>query len=252
MVAASRVAPAPVPADVGIVAAIPIEVDPFLNLLQDRRRYRVERHLVHEGELDGRLIVLTITGPGQPAARRGAERLISGHRPRTLLSVGFAGALKEDLVRGQTICPLEVADPSGERIRCGPSLAGEPPEGLLLAGRLLSVGQVVRTAADKAALRRQSGADLVDMETYAVARLCVERGIRFASLRAISDEAGENLPPEILSLVGPTGGYRVGAAFGAVLKRPRSLMTLLELRDRANHVADRLATALRRLLAALA
>lgn len=249
MSAGGRTAPAPVPADVGIVAAMGIEVAPLLSLLRGRRKYAVDRHEVHEGELEGRLVVLTITGMGQAAARRGAARLIAGHRPTTVLSAGYAGALDPTLRRGDASCPTEIIDEAGGRIACAPSLAGEPPSELRLGGRLVTVDRILRSAAEKAEVRARTAADLVDMETYAVAALCAERGIRFASLRVVSDEAAEDLPPEILSLVGPTGGYRVGAAIGAILKRPRSLMTMLEMRDRAEDVSRRLAVAVRGLLA---
>jgi hypothetical protein len=81
------------------------------------------------------------------------------------------------------------------------------------------------------------------METFAVASIAVDLGLRFLALRVISDPAAETLPPEVLSLVGPTGGYRVGAAVGAILKRPASLAAMLRMRDNANESAERLAVA---------
>ncbi len=57
----------------------------------------------------------------------------------------------------------------------------------------------------------------------------------------ISDEAGADLPPEIMAIVGPTGGLRLGAAFGAIWNRPASVKDLLGLRQHATEAADRLA-----------
>ena len=60
-----------------------------------------------------------------------------------------------------------------------------------------------------------------------------------------------NLPPEVLSILGRSGGYRVGAAFGAIVKRPSSVFDLLNLREQAHRSADRLAQVLPALLAKL-
>ena len=57
----------------------------------------------------------------------------------------------------------------------------------------------------------------------------------------ISDEAGVDLPPEILAIVGPTGGLRLGATIGALWKRPSSVKDLLALRNHANEAAEKLA-----------
>jgi len=52
------------------------------------------------------------------------------------------------------------------------------------------------------------------------------------------------LPPEIASILGRSGGYRVGAALGAIWRRPSSLKDMLKLRDHAGRAADRLASVL--------
>ena len=85
-------APAPVPADVGIVMALPIEVGYLCDSLKRVRKYTAQTHSIIEGELAGKIVAVVLSGPGKAAARRGAEVLIAGHRPRWLLSAGFAGA----------------------------------------------------------------------------------------------------------------------------------------------------------------
>ena len=46
----------------------------------------------------------------------------------------------------------------------------------------------------KAALARETGAQAVDMETSAIARVCAAHGIPMLSLRAISDTAAAEIP----------------------------------------------------------
>jgi adenosylhomocysteine nucleosidase len=242
------VAPPPEPADVGIVAALPIEVAPLIARFKDTRKYSSERHSVVEGLCADRVTALIVAGPGRKAARRGAELLLAGHRPRWVVSAGFAGALDPDLKRFDVVLPDAIVEPDGTRIAID---LGLPDGAGLRAARLATVDAIVRTAADKAALRAATGAGVVDMETSAVARLCAERGVRFLAVRIVSDLAAEDLPPEVLSILGPTGGYRVGAAIGAIWKRPSSVKDLFKLREYAHEAARRLGEVVAGLLPSL-
>jgi adenosylhomocysteine nucleosidase len=234
------VAPPPAPADVGIVAAMPMEIGPLLARLKSPRKYSGERHTVIEGELSGKIVVAIIAGVGRKSARRGTQLLIGGHRPRWMISAGFGGALDPGLKRNQVVLADEVLDTDGLRLSIDVSAPAESTtKHKITAGRLLTVDKIIRTAAEKAALRHQyHQADLLDMETSAVAAVCNERGVRFLGVRVISDEAGVDLPPEILSIMGPTGSFRVGAAMGAIWRRPSSLKELLVLRDHATAAAQ--------------
>jgi adenosylhomocysteine nucleosidase len=234
--------------DVGIVAALPIEVGPFLSALRDVRKYASGRLTIQEGVLKDRLVALVVAGPGRVAAARGGNLLVAGHRPRWLVSAGFAGALSPELSRCDVLLPDEIVEPGGEIIRVDVGVNTDPGGAAVRSGRLVTMDAIVRTAAEKAALRESSGAICVDMETSAVARLAAERGLRFLGARVISDDAGADLPPEILSIVGPTGGYRVGAAVGAIWKRPSAVKEMLRLREHAHQAAERLARALRGLI----
>ncbi len=86
-----HVAPPPEPADVGIVAALSIEVAPLIAKLRDVRKYSSERQTVIEGYAGKRLVALIVSGAGLRHARRATELLLEGHRPRWIVSAGFAG-----------------------------------------------------------------------------------------------------------------------------------------------------------------
>jgi adenosylhomocysteine nucleosidase len=247
----AAVAPPPVSADVGLVAALPIEVAPLLARFRHVRKYASPRQTVVEGECGGKIVAAVVGGVGVRAAYRGAELLVAGHRPRWILSTGFGGALDPALRRNDVV----LVDRVVSEIEGEPSLEinlalSEPGSGLQ-RGSLLTVNQIIRSAAEKAALRQRHNCHVVDMETYAVAAYCASRGIRFLAVRVISDEATAELPPEVLSILGPTGGYRIGAAVGAVWKRPSSLKRLWTLREHAREAADRLARILPSLIAQL-
>jgi adenosylhomocysteine nucleosidase len=240
---AAWAAPAPVPVDVGIVAALPIEVGFLVDRLAKVRKYSGAGHAVVEGECSGKLVALVVAGMGRESARRGAQLLLDGHRPRWIVSVGFGGALSPDLKRNDVVMATEVLDLEGRRfaidVGVGVGPGGQGPR--IVPGRLLTVDRIIRTAAEKADLRGRFAADVVDMETSAVAALCSERLVKFLSIRVVSDEAAVDLPAEVASLMTRSGSYRVGAALRAIWQRPSSLKDFWALHEHAQEAADRLA-----------
>ena len=243
----SEVAPPPVPADVGIVAALPIEVAPFQARFRNIRKHTGPRFTVVEAECGGKIVALVVAGVGAKSARRGAEVLLLGHRPRWLVSTGFAGALSPELGRNDVVLATRVRteQPGDPVLDLGLDLE-ETPEGRahVRSGTLLTVDRIIRTAGEKTELHQNLQADLVDMESYPIANLCAERAVRFLAVRVISDEAAVDLPPEVLSIVGPSGSFRLGAALAALWKRPGSIKDLWSLRDHAHEAAQRLGTVL--------
>ena len=240
-------APAPVAADVGIVAALGVEVGFLSDRLKKVRRYSGPHHRVIEGEIDGRLVVLIVGGMGRDAARRSAALLIDGHRPRWIISAGFAGALDPSLKRDEVVLPSEIVDPHTPPIAVEALDLTDDGTGVFglgfRRGRLLTVDAIVRTAVEKELLRARFGADLLDMETSAVAQVCHERSVRFLSVRVISDEATTDLPKEVVTLMTRSGSYLIGSAVRAVWRRPSALKDFWALHEHAQSAADRLAEA---------
>ena len=234
------VAPAPVPADVGIVAALPLEVGDLVDRLGKVRKYQAASLSVIEGEHHDKIVAIVIAGVGRPAARRATEMLLAGHRPSWIIAAGFAGALDPALGRNDLVVPEEVIDREGRRFPVEPleaAGAGVRHD----RGRLLTVDRPILESQEKAELYRSSQADLVDMESSAVAAVCAERLVRFLAVRVISDDAQSDLPPEIATLLTRSGSYRVGAAVRAIWYRPSSLKDFWTLHERAIEAAARLA-----------
>jgi adenosylhomocysteine nucleosidase len=244
-------APAPVAADVGIVAALPIEVGDLIDRFHRIRKYQSAHGTVVEGEYAGKIVALIIAGAGRRAARRAADVLMAGHRPHWMISAGFAGALDPALDRNDLVLPHEVVDPEGGCFSVEqPTALGN---GLGPAkGRLLTVDRLILTPREKEELRRTYQADFVDMESSAVAALCQEKLVRFLALRVISDDAQSELPREIATLLTHSGSYRVGAAIRAIWQRPARLKDFWKLHERALEAAERLAKFVTRWLGDLA
>jgi adenosylhomocysteine nucleosidase len=234
------VAPAPVPADVGIVAALSLEVGVLTDGLKRIRKYQAASLPIIEGEHNGKIVAIAIAGPGRQAARRATELLIAGHRPSWIISAGFAGALDPTLNRNDLALPGEIIDLEGGQF---PVVR---PESLgagirHTSGRLLTVDRLILDSAEKADLHRTAQADLVDMESSAVAAVCGAKLIRFLAVRVISDDARTDLPREVAALLVRSGSYRVGAAVRAIWNRPSSLKDFWTLHEQALEAADRLA-----------
>ena len=141
-------------------------------------------------------------------------------------------ALNPSLARNDLVLPEAIIDTEGNRHPV------DLPEGLgarirHAKGTLLTVDHVVLKAAQKAELRATYQADLIDMESSAVAALCSESLIRFFSIRVISDDALTDLPREVASVLAHGGSYRVGAAIRAVWQRPRSIKDFWGLYENA-------------------
>jgi adenosylhomocysteine nucleosidase len=203
-----------------------------------------------------------VAGAGGEAAGRATRLLIDGHRPRVIVSAGFAGGLDPALTRGSVVSPRRSINRTG-----GPPIAvAATGQGSAAAaagnttgsasGRAdltsVSVDTVVTTAAAKRDLAAATGASLVDMETYAVATAARAAGLPCVSIRVISDDASQDLPKEIAALVQPQSGMRrLGAALAGIGRRPRAALDMWQLWEHAVVDGRTLAVAIKTFLEGL-
>ncbi|ODT99079.1 MAG: nucleoside phosphorylase [Planctomycetes bacterium SCN 63-9] len=237
-------APAPIPADVGIVAALPLELGFFVDRLKKVRKYKTAASTIIEGEFGNKVVAVVYSGAGRSAARIATQILIAGHRPNLIISAGFAGGLNPGFTRGQLIYPSEILDLDGNRFPVALLDTHEAPSDASSNLRLLTVDAIARTAAEKADLRTRFGADLVDMETSAVAEVCQSQGHGFLSIRTISDDAAAELPAEIVAMLNRSLSFQVGAAFRAIWNRPTAVKDFWTLHSNAIEASDQLAKGL--------
>lgn len=227
-------------ADLGIVYATPIELKPFLDRCERVRSYSGNGFTFHGGRFDDIRVVCVATGMGGERARQGTHALIDAHTPRWVLSAGFAGAIRPELHLRDILVPSTLLAPSQPPLTIDMKMPANPAHGLHVGG-LITMPEMVRTVAEKQSLAETSPALGVDMETYDVATVCGARHIRFMSVRVISDDLSADLPPEVLTIVGATGSLRLGAAIGALFKRPSAVQDMWRLRETALACAERLA-----------
>jgi len=129
--------------------------------------------------------VVAVGGIGERFARRAAEAAIDYAEPALLLSAGMVGAISPRLKVGDVGRIREVVDVA-TGARFSTSGGGE---------WVLATSQDVSDAAEKQALLAKFGADVVDMEAAAVAQVANQRGLEFAAVKSISDDATFIMPP---------------------------------------------------------
>jgi adenosylhomocysteine nucleosidase len=241
------------PCHVGVVVALEMES----GYLEDRLAGKIAVHghgfTVRTGGLKGRGVATIVTGHGQSAARRGAQALIAGHRPRWIISSGFAGGLSPQVARGDIVMANAVLGEQGERLAIDLQLPkSDSPNKGVHAGPLLTLDHIVRTAAEKKSLGEKHSAIAVDMESLAVAQVCQLEKQRFLAIRAITDALDDELPRDVERLLSKnTLARRFGAAAGSIVRRPSAAKDLWKLRESAITAAVRLAKFLEGVIAQL-
>jgi len=234
----------PPPCEIAVVFALGIESGGLVDLLENAVTTRYQTHVEYAGFLGGRYVVIADAGVGRDAAAQTARHLIALHHPPWIISAGFAGALHADLRRGHVLMADEVVDTTGQSLSIGLTVSRDDIEQSpsLHMGRLLTVDEIVRTRSEKERLGGEHAALACDMETLATAQVCQELQTRFLSIRIISDAVDDELPAEIEALVAQQSlAGKLGAATGAIFKRPSSVKDMWKLKEDAIKASDRLA-----------
>jgi adenosylhomocysteine nucleosidase len=185
---------------------------------------------------DGNLLVISGMGP-QRATR--AARAVLAAGAQSLLSFGLAGALDPQLRAGVVLLPQAVRDESGQvHTTYGPWRERLAAQGRVRAdievagGLLLSVAQPLTSSAGKARAWEQTGASAVDMESFAIASVAVEKRVTFAIVRVVIDTAMDTVPASIAQATGPGGEVNYARLAAGLLRTPADLAALLKLARR--------------------
>lgn len=195
-----------------------------------------QRQLAHFGGTEAErkpAVEILLTGVGRPAAERALADALQNRVPARVFSCGFAGALNPALRVGTVGFATEDA-----ALRDALLAAGAQPM------RFVTVDRVVVSAAEKAALRRETGADAAEMESAALETLCRARGVPFAIVRAISDGAEQDLPLDFNRLLRADGGLDFARLWGALARRPDTVAGLLRLHRQCRLASERVAEVL--------
>lgn len=242
------------PVEIGIVFAIETESGGTEDILQSPISIQGSGFTAVRGALAGRVVVVVRSGVGRKRAARATEALLAGHRPRLVISAGFAGALDRKLRRADVVLADEVIASDGQAVALphAVDLSRLPAPERIHVGRVLTVDRIVRLPKEKESLGREHQALAVDMESLAVVEVCRARQVPALVVRAISDTVDERIPADVERLLNQkSSAGRWGAAIGAALNRPGSVKDMLQLKENALLATDRLAKVLAAVVAQL-
>lgn len=165
-----------------IIAAFPGELKPLVHGWPHSARNGVDFWAQRDVEDEW---IAACAGAGQDAATRAFAALEDGGPIDLAFSIGWAGALRGSMAPGSAHNIAGVIDiRTGERFNCDAE-AGDV---------WLVTSPRVCDEEEKRRLASTYGAELVDMEAAAIARLAVAREIPFYCIKGVSDGLNARLP----------------------------------------------------------
>jgi len=185
---------------------------------------------------EGRGIAFSLTGVGAARTRASIQR-IAESEPEAVIMVGFSGGADPGLRvgdlhvasayygAGAALSDVIPADPD----LCASIIAaaGKSCNCVICTGPSATVEAVAGTAV-KLAAHEATGAASVNMEDYWAADAARAAGVPFASIRAVLDTAGEDLPHWI-----PENGESAVRTIGRVVSHPRRVPGLIRIARQA-------------------
>ncbi len=213
-----------------IIAAMPVELAPLIDNIQPQTVNGVDIFELPQA-------VVAVGGIGEVFARRACEVAIEYAQPKLLLSAGIVGAISPKLKVGDVGRIREVVEvATGARY---PTRGG--------GEWVLATSPDISDTAEKHELLTKFGADVVDMEAAAVAQTAKERGLEFASLKAVSDEAEFVMPP-LNRFIDASGRFATRKFLMYVALHPRWWSALGKIKNNSEIASKNLCDAVEHLL----
>jgi adenosylhomocysteine nucleosidase len=142
-------------------------------------------------ECNENIACLTI-GMGLTRAEKSMSKFLALYKPDLVLQIGVSGALHPDLKIGDYVIPHTIHAIGESGILCLDDINVTESEVEVKKGHFWSSHHIIESASEKQHIQDKTQSIAVDMESYAVAKACLDAGIRYNSLRIISDLANDS------------------------------------------------------------
>ena len=222
---------------VGTVARAPIGVLVCFAVEEEMKFFAPHRSGADEFQL-ATTFQVWLTGIGRKNAAENARKAIARMKPERVITAGFAGGLSPDLKFGTVVYDQDFDAGFGQELE----VLGAVP------AKFHCHRRVAITTAEKAALWRETGADVVEMESSVIRTICREFRIPSATIRVISDDATQDLPLDFNALMTSEDRINYLKLLGAVLSRPGRIPKLIEFQRQTLDAARKLDAVLEELL----
>jgi len=225
---------------IGIVTAMPEERAAVLKAMRQVTRQQPDGLLLYRGQLAQREVCLVEGGIGTSAAARATKRLIDTQRPSLLISAGYCGAVRLGPAVGDLVLCSRLLSADRERVQ-ELLLPDSQPTAARLAAELQRFGLRVwqgsfittRAITSKDAISARLPEDMahpvLEMESASVALAANGAGIPFIGLRAVSDDASEELKFSLEEICDANGQVAIGRVLWLLARRPLLLAQFLRL-----------------------
>jgi adenosylhomocysteine nucleosidase len=235
---------------IGIVIALPTEWRYFRRAFDVHHEHRLNGHRHYTGRFGRASIAVILSGVGKKNAAHATRLLCEAHRLSAILSIGYAGALDMELKRGDIVLssfsrndqetkPTPADEKFSHQLR---GVADESHEHHVYLSPLYTADQIVARHEDKQDLFRETGIQIVDMESFSVYSEARARGIPFLGVHAVTDTAEEDIPA--LEIITPflmsNSLWRYPRIFWQLATRPRYVVDLALLNHDAQVAGERL------------
>jgi adenosylhomocysteine nucleosidase len=197
---------------------------------------------VYRGKLKNRDTLLVKTGMGKERAEHATRFILERYPVTAIISLGFAGALAPELKIGDVVICSTLRCAPGPKQKeqilepCAPdagllALASQGPGDRAISfclGSGVAVLELESSTQELQELYETLHADVVDMESYWIARIASARQIPFIAIRSISDTAQHSVKPfdQILAVDGEVLWKKAVLSF---LLHPHYLMNVYTL-----------------------
>lgn len=208
---------------IGVVVALPEELTTLTNA-------KIKKGQLHSIR-NNFLVILSGTGPDN--ARTAALKLVANGADH-LISWGCAGALSKLLKPGHLVVANQLIDQNNNVINQRPAwpeylLNNLTSPQVIAPGKLLESPQLVTNKKDKESLHNETHADLVDMESGAIARIAHQNHLPFVAIRAIADTSSMNLPKAVSHSLDENGEVQLSILFKYLITHLHEIPELIKL-----------------------
>jgi nucleoside phosphorylase len=169
-------------------------------------------------------------GFGPESARRNFSHVLTACDVTQVLHFGSCGALHPEMKISDLFAPEKIVSAEGA---VSLSQAGQN-------GVLFTSSSVLKNRDEKDSARKTHNADCVDMESYPVAKQCLERGIFYHCVRAVFDTLTDNLEA-MGEPYDADGNIQPSKMAVNLIKNPKLILELPDLKRRSDLVSQSLA-----------